>query len=81
MSESLVNKNIIKWYSYTAFKYSNNEVRSAFKILEKINEKMIKIKSHLEFNNCCIINRLLPTYTNIYTLAKSHLRSTIKLLL
>ena len=66
LSESLKIKNcLIKWLSITSFKHAREEEKSAFRKVERLSEKVIKIKSHLEFNKTCIINKLLPTYTNV----------------
>ena len=34
--------------------------------LEKLQLKLISLKSHRTFNETCLNNDLLPTYTNIY---------------
>ena len=53
--------------SFIAFKYyAENNKKIAFRIIEKLQNEIIKLKSHLQFNETCIINKLLPTYTNIY---------------
>ena len=37
-----------------------------FRDLEKLNLKLVSLESHRTFNETCINNDLLPTYTNIY---------------
>ena len=59
---------IVKWLSLIILKKSTAEVKCAYRKLEKIRLKMVKLQSHLSFNETCIINNLLPTYTNIYIL-------------
>ena len=34
--------------------------------IERISLKIIKLSCHLSFNETCLNNNLLPTYTNIY---------------
>ena len=65
--ESLkIKKFTIKWLSLVTLKISNHDVVAAFRLVEKIQDKKIKLISHLSFNETCLINNLLPTYTNIY---------------
>ena len=33
--------------------------------LEKLELKIIRLEGHLEFNQACIRNKLLPTYTKV----------------
>ena len=51
--------------SFTAFKYADNNEKIAFRKIEKLKKKIIKLKCHLQFNETCIINKMLPTYTNV----------------
>ena len=51
--------------SFTAFKYSDNNEKIAFIKIERLQNKIIKLKCHLQFNETCIINKMLPTYTNV----------------
>ena len=46
--------------SFTAFKYADNNEKIAFRKIERL-----KKKCHLQFNETCIINKMLPTYTNV----------------
>ena len=52
--------------SFAAFKYAENNEKIAFRKIERLQNKIIKLKCNLQFNETCIINKLLPTYTNIY---------------
>ena len=63
--ESSAKKFLIKWLSFTIVKFLTKDQKILFKSLEKENEKRIKLKSHLKFNECCLINKLLPKYTDI----------------
>lgn len=59
-------KYLIVWLSFVIFKTTkSNEIISIVKKLEKIKLKIIKMACHLKFNETCINNSLLPTYTNI----------------
>ena len=51
--------------SFTAFKYADNNEKIAFRKIERLKNKIIKLKCHLKFNDTCIINKMLPTYTNV----------------
>jgi len=64
-SESSVKNIITIWLSFVIIKTINNDCKKEFQILEKYLIKETKLKSHLSFNETCLINRLLPTYTNI----------------
>ena len=50
--------------SFTAFKYADNNEKIFGKI-ERLQNKIIKLKCHLQFNKTCIVNKMLPTYTNV----------------
>ena len=50
--------------SFTAFKYADNNEKIAFRKIERLQNKIIKLKCHLQFNETCIINKILPTFTN-----------------
>ena len=60
-----VKRAVIKWLSRTVFKTSSNDVKRMFRDLEKLNLKLVSLESHRTFNETCINNDLLPTYTNI----------------
>ena len=51
--------------SFTAFKYADNNEKISFKKIERLQNKIIKLKCHLQFNETCIVNKMLPTYTNV----------------
>ena len=51
--------------SFTAFIYADNNEKIAFRKIERLQNKIIKLKCHLQFNDTCIINKMLPTYTNV----------------
>jgi len=56
---------LTKWLSFTILKNSTAEEISIFRKIEKIKTKSTKIIGHRRFNETCIVNKLLPTYTNI----------------
>ena len=43
-------------------KYLKKEIRN----IEKLNKRLIHIKSGINFNNICLKEGLQPTFTNIY---------------
>lgn len=53
------------WLSKIIIKISNDEIKHHFRNIERTAIRLITNKCHLSFNQCCIINKLLPTYTNI----------------
>ena len=55
-----------QWLSFTILRHLDRQQKAQFRILERLFEKITKLKSHLIFNETCINNQLLPTYTNIY---------------
>jgi len=63
---SIVHKYIVKWLSFIILKNTNRDVLKLFRDLERIKIKLVKKRSHLVFNQTCLNNKLLPTYTNIY---------------
>ena len=62
---SIIKKYATKWMSFTAVKYADNNEKIAFIKIERLQNKIIKLKCHLQFNETCIINKMLPTYTNV----------------
>ena len=52
--------------SFTAFKYAESNEKIAFRKIVRLQNKIIKLKSHLQFDETCIINKLLPTSICIY---------------
>ena len=51
--------------SFTAFKYADNNEKIALRKIERLQNKIIKLKCHFQFNETCIINKMLPMYTNV----------------
>ena len=63
-SESLITvKTLTKWLSFCILRTSSPELKKAFREAERLQEKIIKLKTNLKFNKTCLINNLLPTYT------------------
>ena len=63
MPESSQNNEIL--LSYTILTSLEDNIKSEFRILERKSIKLIKTTNHLLYNETCINNSLLPTYTNI----------------
>ena len=61
--ESLTVKYFSKWLSFTVIKTLQPQQKNWFRKLENSLTKLVKIKNHLKFNETCIKNKLLPTYT------------------
>ena len=57
------NKTIAKWLSRIILKTSNRETKSAYRDLEKNYKKLARELSHLNYNETCINNDILPKYT------------------
>jgi len=53
------------WLSFSILRTSHHAIKLKFREIEKISLKIAKTESHLSFNETCVINRLLPTYTNV----------------
>jgi len=69
-SESSTDKILSKkfltvWLSYTILKQSSVEEIIHFRKIEKIKSRLTRLNGHRSFNETCITNKLLPTYTNI----------------
>ena len=65
--ESLkIKSNCIKWFSFIILKTLSKDETSIFRSLEKLETRIIKLISHLDFNQTCYNNKLLPTCTNIH---------------
>ena len=65
-AESLTLKDAFtNWLSITALRHIPPDQKSVFRKLEKLELKIIRLEGHLEFNQACIRNKLLPTYTII----------------
>lgn len=56
---------IVKWLSLTILRTSSQQIKSAYRKLERLKIRIVKLRSHLSFNETCKINQLLPTYTNV----------------
>ena len=54
------------WLSKCVLKTISQENLITFRKPEKNQRKLSKLKANLLFNETCLINNLLPTYTNIY---------------
>ena len=63
--EEKIKKITTRWLSLCVLRISSPEIKLKYRKLEKIKLKLVKIRSHLSFNETCIINQLLPTYTNV----------------
>ena len=59
-------KYILLWYSRIILNIQTKEVKIVFRKLEAATKRLTKLKLHLEFNELCIQENLLPIYTNIY---------------
>ena len=69
-AESLTLKDAFtNWLSITALRHIPPDQKSVFRKLEKLELKIIRLEGHLEFNQACIRNKLLPTYTKIRTMS------------
>ena len=62
--------------SFIILRISTAEVKSTYRKLERIQLKKVKVQCHLSFNETCLINKLLPTYTNIRTHDEAARRET-----
>ena len=64
---SIIKKYATNWMSFTAFKYADNNEKISFRKIERLQNKIIKLQfnCHLQFNETCIVNKMLPTYTNV----------------
>jgi len=60
-----IKKFLVKWLSLTILRSSNRITLAKFRDLERISIKLEKARSHLSFNETCINNELLPTYTSV----------------
>jgi len=57
---------VSKWLSRIILRTSATTIKLAFRKIENISVKIVKLEENQSFNETCIINKLLPTYTNIY---------------
>ena len=59
-----------KMLSRTVLKTTSDDNKWLFRELEKLQLKLVILKSHRTFNETCLNNGMLPTYTNIYIIFK-----------
>ena len=62
---AIVRKHVIFWLSKIVFKNSSPNIKTSFRQLEKNSIKLTNVKAHRLFNETCLNNALLPTYTNV----------------
>jgi len=62
---SLIKFYATKWLSTIILRKSPLNVKNSFRNLEKLKLKIVKLECHRSFNETCVINELLPTYTNV----------------
>ena len=67
-SEILIKKILVKWIQFTILKFFNQEERKLFRLIEKLQEKVLKLQTRICFNQTCLQHKLLPTYINIYNI-------------
>ena len=60
-----IRKHFTLWLSKIMFKQLTPEAKTIFRKLEKNSIKLLNAKAHRLFNETCLNNNLLPTYTNI----------------
>ena len=58
----------VKWISKVILKISSPNTIHSFRVLERNSTKLLKVLAHRLFNETCLNNSLLPTYTNMYML-------------
>jgi len=56
---------ISRWFSFSILRSSTRDILAEFRVLERLILKVVRSQSHLNFNETCINNNLLPTYTNV----------------
>ena len=61
-----IDKFVLCWYSKIVFNTLNNSTKLIFRMLETETRKLTAKKLHQKFNEICLKENLLPTYTNIY---------------
>jgi len=54
-----------QWFSLIILKICNSDELHKYRELERIKLKIVRNRSHLCFNETCINNKLLPTYTKV----------------
>jgi len=63
MSHSSIKSYLTLWFSKIVLKTSPPEIKSTFRNIEKLKHKIIRLQCHRSFNETCLLNGLLPTYT------------------
>ena len=69
MEPQILRRFLVLWASRIVLKTaitSNESLKNKFREAERTSIKLIETESHRSFNECCLINNLLPIYTNIY---------------
>ena len=64
-TESSQYNSTVEDVSFSILNTASQVELTKFRELERLSKKVIKESSHLSFNETCINNELLPTYTNI----------------
>jgi len=65
MNFNLIKPYLTKWFSKIVLKVSSPDIKSCFRNIEKLKLKIIRLECHRSFNETCLLNGLLPTYTNV----------------
>ena len=60
-----IRKCVIKWWSFIVLKTSDSLTKRKFRDIEQLSSKLVSLESHRKFNESCLINDLLPIYTNV----------------
>ena len=65
----------IKWLSFIVLKTLSKDETSIFRNLEKLEIRIIKLISHLDFNQTCYIYIYIYIYTHTHTHTHTHTRA------
>ena len=65
ISESSPEKLVSTWMSFVILRISSEAAKLKFREVEKVALKICFLNSHLSFNETCLNNKLLPTFTCI----------------
>ena len=60
-----INLFLVRWLSFIILRTATPLVKKEYRKIEKCKVKILKLKCHQAFNETCVINKLLPTYTNV----------------
>ena len=60
-----INPFLVRWLSFIILRTSTPQVKREYRKIERSKVKILKLKCHQAFNETCVINKLLPTYTNV----------------